>query len=759
MVTFGCDFAYMNANVNFKNMDKLMKYINANKETYGLNVKYSTPIEYVRAVHAFSEREKVSFELKTDDFFPYADNRASFWTGYFTSRPALKGYVRSRANVLHSSMRAFTAARATLNKIDSVPDAGAMARLDRLWEAFSVAQHHDAVAGTEKQPVAYDYAERLSLGTSDVHQVLASHLGDVAAHTHKAAAKFAAATKRAPPPGLSFCEYLNVSVCDPLALALKAGQTVPVMLYNGLARERNEYVRLPVPASVPNVRVLGPDGKAVPAQIFADPSGFVKDVNTVVFAAVGVPPMGFTTYFVEPLPSSSRSDPSGAEWAVVSRGFAKPGVKVSSSVPADGGSIENDFYSVSVDASTGRWSQVTNKKVGQSLRVLQDYQWYNASCGACCRNKYHQASGAYIFRPNRTETFAVNSGAVKTTFIKGSLVEEAHAVWADWVWSSARLYKGQNFVEVTAKIGEIPIADKLGKEVVVRYSTPLETAKTWFTDSEGQEMQTRVRNYRPTWNYTVTQPVSGNYYPMNTGAFIRGSGNGSGGAGEQNMQLTLVTDRSKGCTSMKDGQLENMHHRRLLWDDHRGVGEPLNETEAIVTTQFLTVNTLGGPSNVQMRELQLRINNPLIAMFGTADSATDYLAKYAPTWKPLKGSLPANVHLVSLHTQENGMILIRLNHIFGVGEDTEMCKPATVDLRSILADIVVVSAEELALTANQPRSEVQNRMQWSVIGGERADESVKRERAPSSARLSEFVIELKPMEIRTFMLQVQQGQQ
>lgn len=32
--------------------------------------------------------------VKRDDFFPYADGAHKFWTGYFTSRPALKGYER-----------------------------------------------------------------------------------------------------------------------------------------------------------------------------------------------------------------------------------------------------------------------------------------------------------------------------------------------------------------------------------------------------------------------------------------------------------------------------------------------------------------------------------------------------------------------------------------------------------------------------------------------------------------------------------------
>jgi hypothetical protein len=38
--------------------------------------------------------------------------------------------------------------------------------VELLAKALGVAQHHDAVAGTEKQHVADDYAKRLSIGTT-----------------------------------------------------------------------------------------------------------------------------------------------------------------------------------------------------------------------------------------------------------------------------------------------------------------------------------------------------------------------------------------------------------------------------------------------------------------------------------------------------------------------------------------------------------------------------------------------------------------
>lgn len=39
---------------------------------------------------------------------------------------------------------------------------------DSLADALAIAQHHDAVTGTEKQHVANDYAKRLSIGYSQV---------------------------------------------------------------------------------------------------------------------------------------------------------------------------------------------------------------------------------------------------------------------------------------------------------------------------------------------------------------------------------------------------------------------------------------------------------------------------------------------------------------------------------------------------------------------------------------------------------------
>ena len=84
------------------------------------------------------------------------------------------------------------------------------------------------------------------------------------------------------------------------------------------------------------------------------------------------------------------------------------------------------------------------------------------------------------------------------------------------------------------------ILDLTGKEIIAKYDVKLITKDSFFTDSNGRQMLKRTRNYRPTWKLNVTEPVSANYYPVNSRIFIR----------DENDQATILTDRSQGGSSM-----------------------------------------------------------------------------------------------------------------------------------------------------------------------------------------------------------------
>lgn len=80
----------------------------------------------------------------------------------------------------------------------------------------------------------------------------------------------------------------------------------------------------------------------------------------------------------------------------------------------------------------------------------------------------------------------------------------------------------------------------------------------------------RTRNKRDTWDYDITEPISGNYYPITSRIELREE--------STNSRFVVFNDRAQGGGSLADGEVELMLHRRLLHDDAFGVGEALNET-------------------------------------------------------------------------------------------------------------------------------------------------------------------------------------
>jgi Glycosyl hydrolases family 38 N-terminal domain len=76
MIMMATDFSGENAETWYRNVDKLIKYVNAHGK---YNVLYSIPAYYTA-----SKTANVRFPLRTEDVMPYADDGHAFWSGYFT---------------------------------------------------------------------------------------------------------------------------------------------------------------------------------------------------------------------------------------------------------------------------------------------------------------------------------------------------------------------------------------------------------------------------------------------------------------------------------------------------------------------------------------------------------------------------------------------------------------------------------------------------------------------------------------------------
>ena len=62
----------------------------------------------------------------------------------------------------------------------------------------------------------------------------------------------------------------------------------------------------------------------------------------------------------------------------------------------------------------------------------------------------------------------------------------------------------------------------IGKEVTVNWRVlEINNEGEFFTDTNGMEMQKRVLNKRPTYDFKQTDFVAGNYYPVNSAIVVQ----------------------------------------------------------------------------------------------------------------------------------------------------------------------------------------------------------------------------------------------
>eukprot|EP00929_Paragymnodinium_shiwhaense_P067516 TRINITY_DN33975_c0_g1_i1.p1 TRINITY_DN33975_c0_g1~~TRINITY_DN33975_c0_g1_i1.p1 ORF type:complete len:1024 (-),score=239.94 TRINITY_DN33975_c0_g1_i1:389-3010(-) len=704
--TMGSDFQYENAREWYTNLDKLVKYANLDGRVKAI---YSTPERYVQA--KLKEKDTVSWPLKTGDFFPYADGPHKFWTGYFTSRPALKRYVRDTSAFLQVVRQVSTLA--------GKPSQKSAEGLEKLSEEVAVLQHHDAVAGTAKQHVTFDYASRLAESRTDAMPAVNEGLEKLLKQ----------------PEGVSFqvCDLRNVSLCAPTQALQKENDEVSFVLWNGLAQVRKELVELPIAHE--NVHVASADGTEMLAQVVPSlPAidNYGKPIGgsqlTLLFEA-DLPAMGYRTFkLTSHKRSEKRSSVDVYRW--------------------DGADdvAQNDH--IALKFCDGLLCAITDKASGTTTKATQNWYWYNASEGDQISS---QASGAYIFRPETSDPNAhrVYTGKPLMTIVTGALATEVHQTFGPWVNQRIRLARDSSHAEMTYTVGAIPIEDNRGKEVVSRFTTDIQNAGSCFTDSNGREMLPRKHNYRHYWNLSQTEEVAGNYFPVTTAHFIR----------DDKAQLTVLTETSQaGSGCVHDGQLELMVHRRLLKDDRRGVGEPLNETKYITSYVSDPKGQHYGPGLVVRGKHLVSLAPPAKAAEAWRPLQDKFYMPPAPffaagnarlkegSYSALSDQLPANVQVITLDRWDDKRLLVRLAHQFGLGEDAELSKPATVDLSKLFANRRLVSVDERGLAATISREEVlKRRNSWHIDGEAQPVES-------SPDVMHGFTTTLGPLQIRTFFL-------
>ncbi|XP_022736308.1 probable alpha-mannosidase At5g13980 isoform X1 [Durio zibethinus] len=723
MWTMGTDFKYQYAHTWFRQMDKFIHYVNQDGR---VNALYSTPSIYTDAKYATNE----AWPLKTDDYFPYADRINAYWTGYFTSRPGLKGYVRTMSSYyLAARQLEFFKGRSKVRP-----------NTDYLADALALAQHHDGLTGTSKQHVANDYAKRLSIGYEEAKKVVETSLASITSSSSKT-------DSGSPVTKFQQCLLLNISYCPASEVDLSNGKNLVVVVYNPLGWKREDVIRIPVIDE--NVIVKDSEGKEIESQLLPLPNASLTIRNHYSVAYLGkfpsvtpkywlafsasAPPIGLNTYFIS---KSKRPD------TVVAAPSKSHVVYISEEKQNDVIEVGPGDLKLVYSANQGKLIGYINSRTMVKESVGQSYSFYSGSVDK------KQASGAYVFRPNHTYS-TKSDGQASFTVLRGPLLDEVHQRINSWIYQITRVYKGKEHAEFEFIVGPIPTDDGIGKEVVTQISTHMKTNKTFYTDSSGRDFLERIRDYRKDWKLEVNQPVAGNYYPINLGMYIK----------DASKELSILVDRSVGGASIKDGHLELMLHRRLLHDDGRGVAEALNETVCIlnkcsgltvVGKYYLRIDPLGEAAKWR-RSFGQEIYSPFLLAF-TEQEGDGWTNSHVLSFTGMDPSyvLPDNVAMITLQELDDGKVLLRLAHLYEIGEDKDLSVMASVQLKKVFAHRKINKLTEMSLSANQGRAEMEKkRLVWKAEGFPGEAPQVMRGGPVDPATL---VVELAPMEIRTFVI-------
>lgn len=709
VMTMGMDFHYRDAAKWYRNLDLLIAHVNS-LQAVGVKVNafYSNPTCYMHSLHA----SNVTWTTMNTDFFPYASKQHEYWTGYFTSRPALKYHARKCSGFLQMCKQLVS-----LAAVDS-------ADILTLQKALGVIQHHDGITGTEKQHVAEDYTKMLSEGYSLCENAIEKSIRILLSNDTIL-------------PRLYFCEHLNVSQC----LFTELQNQFLVIVYNSLAHPRKSYVRLPVVAEGYTIKQLSRRRRSIIAQVVPIPPSVISlpersslATNELVFQ-VTLPPLGFSVYGVQKLEDFQPvSDLESGRM----------------SITIQDATIQNENLQVIIDGYSGLLKEIIIRETSSRIPIKQSFYYYEGMPGY----RMERASGAYCFNPQYDHAFPLAENITYRVF-KGPLVEEVHQYYTPWISQIIRLYKGQNHVEFDWVVGPIPVHDHIGREIISRFDTGIRNNGTFFTDQNSRETAKRIRNHQDTFPWNTTEKIAGNYYPVTSWIYIKDI--------YDNLQLTLLPDRAQGGSSVNDGSLELMIHRRLLYDDGFGVNEALNEPGfdgrglVVRGSHYLTLGKAEKMIPLNKRIAKIRFHYPLVA-FSKVNWRN--LSRYAlKEFRGLTRRLPQNIHVLTLERLEDQQILLRLEHFYEKNDDSYFSHPATVSLSNLFRPFRVLHYEETNLAANKFLYEVE-RLTWPTVDDISNDYENDVFDAESSSlsrnRNGDPVmsITLKPMEIRTFILKV-----
>lgn len=648
LITFGDDFQYKNAGNWFKNFDILIEEVN--KQFPDVHLQYSSPQCYLKAILD----SKPKLEVRSQDYHPY-------WTGYYSSRPVVKYLDRYVNNLLQAA-----------KQLEVVAEVGNLQAL--IYEGknqMGVLQHHDAVSGTSPSNVMVDYKER---EVNAIRAIKSAMTQGLAKLTHKTPLPAAMSHDG---PNI----YISSNVSD---FTDHLGHAAFVAtIYNPLAQSVKSWVRIPVTEEYGYKVIDAVDGtevKNVNLVPIADKVrslvGHHKQITHELIFEATLPALGYTKYLASHQATKlveNRSDlDKNADGDLVLKGMN---------------------FELVVSHLTGRIVKIT-KGGSHTHRVEQTFAYYNGK------------SDAYEFCPHGPATDLQAAKAPLKVEHSGKYAgySEITAKGSDWLEQTIRVYEDRDYVELDFTVGPLSEVAHESMEVIVRFDTDLKSNKLFYTDENGRQTMQRLRSAEVRECHGQQQNITYNYYPSTTLAALRDEET-------HTAELLLIPDRSVGVSSLKDGELEVMIHRRQfpedgLWiipDDKDVDGKGITTRGKILL--FLNDKAVADSEADVNRQASREIFMQPIVALNPVDDVEAYRKDHNLHFSALKAPLPDNIHLLTLETWgpvQNNEVLVRFENFYQPTDVSKLAAEAKLSLDNLFAGLQIESVQQTNLAGGHP---------------------------------------------------------
>lgn len=580
LVPLGDDFRYnreKEVEQQYTNYKRLIDHINSNPARYNnTQIGFGLPKDYFEEIN----RRYKDFPHLKGDFFVYSDifteGKPAYWSGYFTTRPMYKMLSRELEHNLRCAEILFTVA---LNHARQHQNANALRVYEKNYEKMTLArrnlglfQHHDAITGTSKAAVMRDYGSRLFESLRDTVRLQESTI-ELLIQNQANADKHNFIVSE-----LERESFNKLPKKTPIIV--QRNKSIEVILFNSLAQERLELVALRT--KTPYVKVIDNYGNEIKIQVnpvwnLTDTTDGFQSLNMLrasnqqfeVIFVVNLPPLALVTYHVKYLDETERmslnlatiycNECKGTNTVDTSKDIFEIKTRQAGDIQ-----LENAQMRLLFDGLSGFLKSITPKGHRKTVQCAIKFAAYRSA-------QFH--SGAYLFKPDREEKDSEKdvleqySGSQLIFITSGPIASDVTVIYGNFLAHTIRIFNSgttfDNAIYIENDVNfEAPPKNR-ETELFMRFMTSIDNGvrSVMYSDQSGFQFHRRER--------IQSLGVEANYYPITTGAFIQ----------DNDLRLTLLTNHAQGAASLEPGFLEVMLDRRTLYDDYRGMGEGVVDSQ------------------------------------------------------------------------------------------------------------------------------------------------------------------------------------